>query len=222
MRSQHADRFNHDEDAPEYDLDVRHEQDPIRAGYAELLEWVAAAAQVGPDARVLELGSGTGNLTVLLPPVHELICVDISSAMTAIARDKLVERPGIQWVEADLLECLEPPHASAQGAFDAVVSSYAIHHLVPEERALLFARLVERLRPRGRIVVGDLMFADEEARERFVASARARRELELADTIEDEFFWLLDRDRARLEELGLAVATRRFSELSWGIVAARE
>jgi SAM-dependent methyltransferase len=265
MRSRHADRFNHDEDAPEYDLDVRNEEDPIRAGYAELLEWVAREASIGPDARVLELGSGTGNLTALLPPARELLCVDISGAMTHLAREKLARRgrlareklarhgtlareklarrgrlareklargevaapapaggrSAIRFIEADLLECLSPPHASAEGSFDAVLSTYALHHLVPDERALLFAELAARLAPGGRIVIGDLMFESAAERERFVSAARRRGEEELAETVEDEFFWLLDQDVLRIESLGLRVATRRVSDLSWGLLAER-
>ena len=221
MRSEHADRFNHDEDAAEYDLDVRNDTDPIRAGYRELLDWIAAEARIEPGDRVLELGSGTGNLTELLPPARDLICVDISSAMTAIARDKLAKRREIRWVEADLLESLEPPHPSAEGPFDAIVSTYAIHHLLPAERAVLFEGLASRLGLGGRLAIGDLMFTDAASRERFLAAARSRGDEELAETVEDEFFWILDQDVARLEALGLEVGTRRFSELSWGIVARR-
>jgi putative AdoMet-dependent methyltransferase len=221
MRSEHADRFNHDEDAAGYDLDVADERDPIRAGYRELLDWVASVARPSPSARVLELGSGTGNLTALLPPCREILCVDVSAAMTAIARAKLAPRPDLVWVTADLLESLEPPHPSAEGPLDRVVSTYALHHLTPAERAWLIDELAARLAAHGRIAIGDLMFADQGARNASVASARARGELELAETIEDEFFWILDQELPLFTAAGLRVETRRFSDLSWGILATR-
>ena len=62
MRSRHADRFSHDEEAAGYDRDVLDEADPIRTGYDALLDWVAKSAEPAPESRVLELGSGTGNL----------------------------------------------------------------------------------------------------------------------------------------------------------------
>ncbi|HVS15693.1 MAG TPA: class I SAM-dependent methyltransferase [Thermoanaerobaculia bacterium] len=220
MRSEHVDRFNHDEDAPGYDLDVRNEADPIRAGYRDVLAWVARQARPTPSSRVLELGSGTGNLTALLAPCRDLLCVDVSPAMTAIARDKLAARSDVRWVLADLLESLHPPHPSAAGLLDRVVSTYAIHHLTPDERAWLFEHLAGRLAPDGRIAVGDLMFADQRARDDYVAAARARGDVELAETVEDEFFWILDRELPRWIAAGLRVETRRLSELSWGVLAA--
>lgn len=56
MRSSHADYFNHDEDAADYDKDVRNERDPIRRGYEEVLSWVTEVADVGGDS----LGSSWG------------------------------------------------------------------------------------------------------------------------------------------------------------------
>lgn len=46
MRSKHVDEFSHDQDAPGYDQDVLNEAHPIRAGYGELLDWVAAVLAI--------------------------------------------------------------------------------------------------------------------------------------------------------------------------------
>jgi hypothetical protein len=141
--------------------------------------------------------------------------------MTGIAREKLASRPEVRWILADVLECLHPPHASAAGRLDQVVSTYTLHHLLPDERRHLFDHLSERLPGGGRIVVGDLMFANAEARATFVRDARARGDDELADTVEDEFFWLLDEELPRLAGDRLRIETRRFSDLSWGLLAVR-
>ena len=89
MRSKHVDEYNHDEDADGYDADVAEEGDPIREGYKAVLDWVIQAADIHPGSRVLELGSGTGNLTARIPACAELVCVDISGRMEEIARPKL-------------------------------------------------------------------------------------------------------------------------------------
>ena len=96
MRSKHVDEYNHDEDANGYDADVAEEGDPIREGYAAVLDWVIQAAEIGPDSRVLELGSGTGNLTARIPACGELVCVDISQRMEEIARPKLAHLTAAQ------------------------------------------------------------------------------------------------------------------------------
>jgi putative AdoMet-dependent methyltransferase len=223
VRSRHVDKFNHDLDAAGYDAEVRDESDPIRAGYAATLRWVADAAAVRPDQRVLELGSGTGNLTALLGPANEIVCVDVSREMAAIARAKLdgldrATRTRLRWIEADLLEALD----AVEGDFDVAVSTYAVHHLTEDEKAELFADLRSRLRPGGRAIFGDLMFVSAAARAAAVRRLRTAGDadsLELAATIEDEFFWDLERAAATLGRLGFTVRSHRLSELSWGVAA---
>ena len=78
MRSANADIFNHDTDAAEYDDDVRNEANPIRAGYRKVLASVVEQAQITSTSRVLELGSGTGNLSALIANCRELVSVDVS------------------------------------------------------------------------------------------------------------------------------------------------
>ena len=217
MRSRHADRFNHDPDAADYDRDVLDEADPIRTGYDALLDWVTQRAELVADSRVLELGSGTGNLSLRLPAFGELVCVDISDEMSRIARDKLSGQEGVRWVGNDLLEYFDSPGPD----FDAVLSSYAIHHLLEAEKQQLFGCIARRLRPGGRAVFGDLMFENEDARQKTLRAYRASGRSELADEIEDEFFWDVESASRGLRGLGLEVETRRFSELSWGIGARR-
>jgi putative AdoMet-dependent methyltransferase len=223
MRSQFVDKFNHDPDAAGYDVEVRDEADPIRAGYEELLRWVAGEAGVLRSDRVIELGSGTGNLTALLGPAKEIVCVDVSREMNAIARDKVdsldwATGTKLRWLEADLLEALE----LVEGPFDAVASTYAVHHLTDDEKVEHFAGLRWLLGPGGRAVFGDLAFESQATRFEVLAKLRAAGDagsLDLAETIEDEFFWDLERATSALRRLGFAVRVRRFSELSWGVAA---
>ena len=111
MRSSHADIYNHDEDAATYDQDVLRSEDPIREGYTEVLDWVAQNAAITEDSAVVELGSGTGNLTARLPPCRSLICVDVSDEMSKIAKQKLRGASHISYVQADILEYFDadPP-----------------------------------------------------------------------------------------------------------------
>jgi hypothetical protein len=70
MRSRFADKFNHDADAPDYDVDVAHETHPVRAGYSAVLEWVARTANLEPGHYVLELGAGTGTFAAAKPSLR--------------------------------------------------------------------------------------------------------------------------------------------------------
>lgn len=215
MKSSHVDAFNHDAEAPGYDADIRNEDDPIRTGYAELLDWVAARVSAG--ARVCDLGSGTGNLGARLPEWRELVCVDVSAAMTEIAREKLASRGSVEFVSADLLEYFDSPPEP----FDAVVSTYAIHHLTDDEKDALFERIAACLTPSGRVAFGDLMFPDAGTRAALLKHYKRSGQSELVAAINEEFFWDLWRTRRTLERLGFELEIERFSDLSWAIAGQR-
>ena len=218
MRSRHADRFNHDDDAATYDRSVRNESDPIRAGYDALLSWVAEGAEVDPASRVLDLGSGTGNLARRLPHFETLVCVDVSLEMTRLAREKLADRPGVEFVTADLLEYFDRPGP----AFDAVLSTYAIHHLLEDEKRSLFERIAARLAPGGRAVV-----RRPDVRERLgtpgAPRGPARERRERARRRHRGGVLLGRRVGHRRPRVPAArVVSRRFSQLSWGLRATRK
>jgi putative AdoMet-dependent methyltransferase len=212
MRSRFADTFNHDADAPDYDVDVEDESHPVRTGYAELLAWVVHNARIDARHDVLELGAGTGNLTRLLPPARRVVAVDVSTAMLEIAATKV--RGTVEWQRGDLLEYFD----RSGDRFDRFVSTYAIHHLVPDEKEVLFRRIRDAANPGARAAFGDLMF--ESARERASAIERYRsKRPDVAAAIEDEFFWIVDDCVDALRRSGFVVATHRVSDLSWGVLA---
>jgi putative AdoMet-dependent methyltransferase len=219
MRSRHAAKFNHDPWAADYDEDVTKEENPIRAGYDRLLSWTVEQAKVGPQDTVIDLGSGTGNTSARLPAVGRLICVDLSTEMTEIARPKLSHLARVEFVLVDLLEyfaALDVPSA------EAVISTYAIHHLTEDEKPTLFGSIAKYLAPGGRAVFGDLMFENEIEKEQLVRRFEGAGQTELVHDIEDEFFWYVDSAVESLQCVGLEVLeVERFSSLSWGICAQK-
>jgi len=213
VRSIHADTFNHDEEADGYDEDVTHEENPIRAGYGATLDWVVGRAAVGPEDEVADLGIGTANLAVRIPPCRRLVGVDVSAQMLGLAEAKL-QRGDVELVHTDLLEFLDKP-----ATFDAIVSTYAIHHLEADEKAALIERAAARLAPGGRLAVGDLMAASRTA----VDGVKARLQHPDADALfAEEFPWFVDETIGLLAGAGFTgVAAEQFSDLSWGVAATR-
>lgn len=209
-RSQHADVFNHDPWAEDYDQDVQNPFDSIRQGYDACLRWVAQQANLQVRDDVLELGSGTGNLTTLLMPYKTLTCVDISSEMTRVAREKVTG--DVRFVQADVLEHL---HQQAEASVDKMVSTYTLHHLTETEKTTFLQQVKRVLRSGGRLVVGDLMVADEVARAEKVAHYLQQADKSTAHALEEEFFWHLDTTTKTLDELGFTYNIQRLSSLSF-------
>jgi putative AdoMet-dependent methyltransferase len=218
MRSAHGQVFNHDDEADGYDLDVRNETDPVRAAYNEVLAWVIEEAGINASSRVLELGSGTGNLSCRIPRCGELVCVDLSEQMEAIARSKSAHIPNRRFIKGDILEVFDYESAP----FDSVISTYAVHHLTDEEKRLLFARVFASLVSGGRALFGDLMLQNQEEKNSKIREYLTKGDAKTAQAIDEEFFWLIDIAVRDLVELGFQVETKRFSDLSHGIVARKE
>ena len=66
----------------------------------------------------------------------EVTLVDASSEMLDAARKRLAEFEKIRFVKASLQEL--PRSEALEGPFDFVISSFAIHHLAPDEKEALF------------------------------------------------------------------------------------
>jgi ubiquinone/menaquinone biosynthesis C-methylase UbiE len=106
------------------------------------------AAAVGPVARVLDAGCGTGQVTVELARIAEQVdAADFVQEMLAIARGKTA-RLGLTNVSFYQMpvESLSFPDAW----FDAVVLSNVLHLIDAPDQALAQARRV--LKPQGKLV----------------------------------------------------------------------
>jgi SAM-dependent methyltransferase len=117
---------------------------PHRAeGEAVLLEQLPSAGV----RRVLDLGTGDGRLLALLlheKPEAEGIGLDVSPTLMQAASDRFAGDKRVQLGPHDLNEKL--PNL---GRFDAVVSSFAIHHLPDKRKRNLYREVFERLEPGG-------------------------------------------------------------------------
>lgn len=98
--------------------------------------------------RVLDLGTGNGRLIAMLRPDRpELVAVglDFSELMLSRARGRFAGEDRVELRRHDLSQPL--PHDL--GRFDAVVSSFAIHHLEDERKRSLYAEAFDLLEPGG-------------------------------------------------------------------------
>ncbi len=120
---------------------------PHRAdGNAVLTELLAADVR-----RVLDLGTGDG-LTLALVlgarPAAKGVGVDFSADMLERARARFAGDERVEIREHDL----DRPLPRGLSSFDLVVSSFAIHHCVPERVRALYGEVFERLVAGGRFV----------------------------------------------------------------------
>ncbi|TYO98938.1 demethylmenaquinone methyltransferase/2-methoxy-6-polyprenyl-1,4-benzoquinol methylase [Geothermobacter ehrlichii] len=135
--------------------------DPIIEGFSfgrerrfreKTLEHMAFA----PGDRILDVGCGTGSLTLLiaerLQPPGEVIGIDAAPRMIDIACRKAARRKVPARFFAGVAEKLE----FADASFDLVVNSMFTHHIDTELKQRAFAEMHRVLRPGGRLVTADV------------------------------------------------------------------
>lgn len=119
-------------------------------GPATRAAWAALLARHLPEppAEVLDLGCGTGTLTVLLARAGHQVCgVDLAPAMVAAARAKIAAAGVVATVDEG--DAADPP--GAPDAYDVVLSRHVLWAL-PDPAAVL-ARWARLVRPGGRFVL---------------------------------------------------------------------
>ena len=108
--------------------------------------------------RLLDIGTGTGQMLELLAPrISQGVGVDASRAMLALARARL-SRPGLTHCAVRLGDMYRLP--IADGAFDYVMLQMVLHYA--EDPAAALAEAVRVLRPGGTLVVVDLAAHDNQ------------------------------------------------------------
>lgn len=116
---------------------------PHRAeGEQMMLELLPVGAR-----RVLDLGTGDGRTAALVRgrcPDAQVIVTDFSPTMLARARERFAEDLQVEVVEHDLNHSLLD-----LGSYDAVVSSFAIHHVEDDRKRSLYAEIFDQLTHRG-------------------------------------------------------------------------
>jgi ubiquinone/menaquinone biosynthesis C-methylase UbiE len=130
--------------------------------YDPLLKWVMREetfkrkliqhANIQPHMKILDLGCGTGTLTVMLKraqPEAHITGVDGDPEVLDIARKKS-EGVNIQWDEG-LASSLPYPDST----FDRVVTSLVIHHLVIDDKREAFKEIFRVLKLRGELYILD-------------------------------------------------------------------
>lgn len=156
--------------ADDYDESVRlaDESDAYPfAGYATILKEIYGRVCASGAKTVLDIGFGTGTLAgQLYQQGCDVFGQDFSSRMIQLAQGKM---PRAQLYQGDF--SLGLVQALKQQRYDAIIATYALHHLTDEQKAAFLQELLPLLQDNGCIYVGDVAFATRAQLEQCKAQA---------------------------------------------------
>jgi ubiquinone/menaquinone biosynthesis C-methylase UbiE len=121
----------------------------LRGGVINAID---SSSKESESPRILELGCGTGSLSIALAkslPSALITGIDLDPAALSIAQRK----PGserVEWLHGDVLD--DPP---SPGTWDCVVISLVLHHLRPEDQPIALGQALKALRPGGTFHIVD-------------------------------------------------------------------
>ncbi len=179
-----------DQWAETYDRNVLDETQFPFTGYQRVLNKVIKLAQAQPGMRILDVGTGTGNLIQLFSRLGcSIWATDFSPAMLAVAREKL---PQVHFILSNILDDWPqelPP------IFDRILSTYVFHHFELAQKVHLCVQLLGHLAPRGKLILADIAFHNSHSVEEF--------KRKLMGEWEDEYYWLADETVTALQAVNL-------------------
>ena len=128
------------------------------AGYKNVLNGIYSEIHKRSNGRILDVGFGTGVLTQkLYHDGYEIFGVDFSERMIEIAKGKM---PNATLIQYDFSNGL--PQILCDNKYDYIICTYAIHHLITENKIQFINQLLKCLNENGAILIGDVAFETQE------------------------------------------------------------
>jgi putative AdoMet-dependent methyltransferase len=181
VKNSWKDKWAFDNWARRYDTDVKADRGTLKIyeNYERLLDCVVEESikTTADGAKILDIGVGTGNLSNRLYNLgYNITGVDQSRAMLEVAKSK---NPSLT---VRLGEFMKLPFENK--SFNTIVSTYAFHHLDEKEKEVAVEEMLRVLADDGGIVLGDLMFESDEAKNRIYTTLTSTQ----IESIEDEYY----------------------------------
>ncbi|TQR12819.1 class I SAM-dependent DNA methyltransferase [Psychrobacillus soli] len=196
-----------DEWADSYEASVAGEDPEYRdvfEGYDNILNAVASSV----SGKVIEFGTGTGNLTAKL--VEAGFSVIGIEPNTKMRHATAIRFPSIKVIDGDLIQ-----FEVGTESINAFVSTYVFHHLTDEEKREALLKYAALLPTNGKVVFADTAFISEEAKQERIAKERARGFHHVADDLEREYYTTIPILTKLFDEAGFQVHFTRMNDFVW-------
>ncbi|MDF2614896.1 MAG: Cysteine synthase [Clostridia bacterium] len=182
--------------------------------YQEILKQTVKQIDKPSGSIVLDIGSGTGNLGYVASLADYTVTgVEPNLKMREIAAGKY---PNMHFADGTFFNI----PASSEGV-DAIISSYAFHHLSDAEKRDAAKLFAAKLKPYGKVIIADTMYASLEDREAILQDALAKGYNALANDLQTEFYTTHDILQDLFVDAGFSVTFKQMNKFVWILTAVK-
>lgn len=209
-RTKWIDKWGFDAWANNYDASVKDNSgDELKLfeKYDYVLEHVAKIINGSKAEKIVDIGCGTANIYEKLAEGIEYTGIDQSLEMLLKAKNKF---PNINLRLGNFLD--EP---FIENEFDAVVSTYAFHHLNESEKVRTISLLLKYLKSGGKVIIADLMFLNEAERIKQRDCFYKQGRMDLWEIIEDEYYSNIEKIKEYVQFLGCNIKYEHMINFTW-------
>lgn len=169
LKNSFEDIWDFDNWAKTYDESVKNNVGSLKIyqTYTDILNTVykkSSELKKDKNINILDIGIGTGNLSKLFldNDYNNIIGIDQSRQMLNMCKNKYPT------LKVRLGEFLKIPFDDSK--FDLIISTYAFHHLNDEQKLMAIKEMIRVLKNDGVIVIGDLMYENEDIKSQLLES----------------------------------------------------
>jgi len=203
-----------DEWADSYDASVTGndpEYKDVFEGYEAILDEVVKRA----SGRIVEFGTGTGNLTAkLIDAGNNVIGIEPNEKMREMTAKRF---PNHEIIDGDLLQ-----FDIENKEVNAFVSSFVFHHLTDEEKGEALKVYASLLPAGGKVVFADTAFITEDAKQAQIKKERDRGYNNVADDLEREYYTTIPTLTELFEKAGFQTRFSKMNDYVWIMDATKK
>lgn len=175
--------------------------------YDEILQSIREKLLEDKVNTIVDIGCGTGNLCGPISDNINVIGIDKSKEMLSFVKDKY---KNMNLKLGSFLDKLVDKNCA-----DVVVTTFAFHGLNDDEKKIAIKNMLDYLKPKGRIIIVDFMFANEEEREEYHNKFIKDNRLDLWEAISRKYYSNIEKLESYLRSLNLKVESKHLVNFTW-------
>ena len=175
--------------------------------YEEILHDVRKYILESNPYTIIDIGCGTGNLCGPISDKINVIGIDKNEEMLEYVKNKYKN------MNVRLGSFLDEP--IDKNYADIVVTTFAFHGLNDNEKKRAIKNMMDYLKSKGKIIIVDFMFKNEEEREKYKDKFISKNRLELWEAINKKYYSNVEKLESYLSSLNIKVKSNHIINFTW-------